>query len=112
MRTLGIAAVMVLLAACETAALPEGLSLARPSKNAVKGTVIETVPSGAVLTYPDGECLTPCRIDYGRAIEVTLGKAGYQALKLTIPVGAADTVIELEPVGRSTAVLEESLPEL
>ncbi|GGY43588.1 hypothetical protein [Parvularcula lutaonensis] len=112
MRSIGIAAVLVLLAACETTGLPEGLAIARPNRNAAPGTIIQTIPSGATLIYPDGECLTPCRVDYSREIEVILGKAGYKPLALTIPVGAADAEFELEPVGRSTAVQEESLPEL
>lgn len=98
------------LVSCETVP-PEGLSFARPRGQApVPGTIIQTVPSGATLAHPDGECLTPCRVDYGRVVTVTVGKTGYKALDVTIPLGAKDTVLELTPVGRSTPVETETLP--
>jgi hypothetical protein len=101
------------LAACETVNLPDGLSFARPRSEApVPGVIIDSAPSGAVLTYPDGECLTPCRVDYGSTVEVQLAKAGYRPVRLTVPLGAKDAVITLQPVGRSTPVTEESLPPL
>ncbi|MCQ8185309.1 hypothetical protein [Parvularcula maris] len=101
------------LAACQTVSLPEGLSFARPKDEApVPGVVIDSLPTGATLTYPHGECLTPCRIDYGMTVEVQIAKLGYRPVRLTVPLGAKDAVIELRPVGRSTAVEEESLPPL
>ena len=111
MRTRAIAT-LLLLAACETNALPEGVELARQNEYAVPGPIITTVPDHALLTHPAGTCRTPCRVDYGERVVVTLGKEGYRALNVTIPVGAADTNIELQPVGRSQAVEEASLPEL
>ena len=106
------AAALLLMGGC-TVPLPEGVSFARPfGTQPIAGTIVYTIPSGATLTYPDGECITPCRIDYGERIEVTLGKAGYRKMTLEIPVGAKDTTFELAPVGRSTAVEEVALPEL
>lgn len=107
-----VAAALLLLGGCAVS-LPEGITFARPfDREPVAGTIIYTVPTGATLIYPDGTCTTPCRIDYGERIEVTLGKAGYRKKTLEVPVGASDVTFELEPVGRSTPVEEEALPLL
>lgn len=111
MKSYVATAAFLVLGGC--ASVPEGLSFATPfGREAIAGTIIYTIPTGATLTYPDGTCTTPCRIDYGERIEVTLGKAGYRKKTLQIPVGARDATFELEPVGRSTPVAVESLPEL
>jgi hypothetical protein len=101
------------LASCGTVSLPEGLSFARPKDEApVPGVVVDSRPTGAILTYPHGECLTPCRIDYGMTVEVQIAKLGYRPVRLTVPLGAKDAVIDLKPLGRTAPVEEESLPPL
>lgn len=111
MKTRAIAASLLLIGCASP--VPEGLSFARPFGAApVPGTIIDSVPSGAVLIHPGGECTTPCRVDYGESVEVTLAREGYRPLRLIVPLGASDATFELEPVGRSTPVEEESLPLL
>ncbi len=103
----------IIVAACATPEpLPEDLEIARGSSKAPAGPIIDSVPSGALLTHPKGTCRTPCRVDYDGPVAVTLGKEGHQAMKVTIPLGAADATIELASVGRITAVEETSLPDL
>jgi hypothetical protein len=109
---------LVMLAGCKTVELPANLSFARPGRAAAQaadlreGTIIETEPTDATILHPGGECRTPCRVQYPGTIEVVIGKEGYRAVNLLIPEGAADAVIALEPVGRTIAVEEETLPLL
>ncbi|MEM7518658.1 MAG: hypothetical protein AAF368_17265 [Planctomycetota bacterium] len=111
MRNLIVASVLV-LASCETVDLPEGLSFARQTEYAPAGPIISTTPDNVILFHPKGECRTPCRVDTGERIEVTLAREGYRPITLIVPPGAQDISFELTPVGRSTAVEEISLPEL
>lgn len=102
----------LVLGGCETS-LPEGLSFLMPrGQQPIPGTIIDTVPTGATVTLEDGSCTTPCRIDYGQTVEVIVAKAGYQPLRVSVPLGAPNAVLELTPVGRSTPVEEETLPLL
>lgn len=111
MRTLIVASVLV-LAACETTTLPEGLSIATQSEDAPVGPIITTTPDGVSLFHPQGECKTPCRVDTAERVEVTLAREGYRPITLIVPPRAQDISFELKPVGRSTPVEEISLPEL
>ncbi|MEM1410453.1 MAG: hypothetical protein AAGG79_06890 [Pseudomonadota bacterium] len=104
---------IVALTACETDPPIENLSVARPRLAALEdGTVIFSIPDKAVLTHPNGACRTPCEVRYPEKVQVTLAKEGFAPMLVNIPVGARDTILELRPVGRSTAVEEVSLPEL
>ncbi|MGV6800427.1 MAG: PEGA domain-containing protein [bacterium] len=104
------AALPFALTACEA---PSGILA--PLEQAESGiTTINSDPQRANLTFSDGtHCLTPCNARIIEDVPLRISKAGYQSIETIVTFPApANMNFTLSPVGRSTGVEEEKLPDL
>ena len=65
-----------------------------------------TQPDDATVSFPDGTtCQTPCQVVLDAEQEVTIGKAGYAAVRERLPVTASgEMVFELDLLGATEPV--------
>ena len=74
---------------------------------------IETTPPGATVTLEGyGECETPCSIEIGQTRRVTVAKAGYKPVRLSVPPNSRDISILLELAAPTEEIDSTSLPDL
>ncbi|HBS32043.1 MAG TPA: hypothetical protein DEA40_09925 [Parvularcula sp.] len=100
MRAKAVAALALLVAACETT---KGAAITR----------VETDPPGALVQVEGfGECTAPCTIELDAPRKLTIAKAGYDAQRLTLSPGTKKLQVKLTLSAPTTGVEEETLPEL
>lgn len=74
---------------------------------------IETTPPGATVTLEGfGQCETPCSIEIGETRRVTVAKAGYKPVRLSVPPNSRDISILLELAAPTDEVDTTTLPDL
>ena len=76
--------------------------------------LVQTKPDGATVTFADGSaCETPCRVGVIESVDMTIGRTGYKAEKLTLDRATpSPLIIALEPVVTNTELEEVTLPDL
>jgi hypothetical protein len=100
MRIEAVAAIALMLAACETT---KGASI----------TLVETDPPGALVQVEGfGECTAPCTIELDAPRNLTIARAGYDAQRLTLSPGTKKLQVKLNLSAPTTDVEEVSMPEL
>lgn len=105
MTVLGLAAT---LAACESG------SSSAVAAAADRYLQIESVPTGAQVTFPDeSSCVTPCTVEITFDMVITVAKIGYLPRSYNAPAGASGALlVELEEAAPTTDVEESALPDL
>jgi len=89
-------------------------SPATPQKKTYPYLLVETIPSGATLSFPEGTtCETPCPVNVTYQMRMTIAKAGYKPIVYTLYDNSpGELLVELELVAPTTEVEEGALPEL
>lgn len=74
---------------------------------------IETTPPGATVNLEGfGECETPCAIQLEQTRRVTVAKAGYKPVRLSVPPDSRDISIILELAAPTDEIDSTTLPDL
>ncbi len=74
---------------------------------------VETTPPGATVTLEGfGECQTPCSIQLEQRRRVTVAKAGYKPVRLSVPPDSRDISILLELAAPTEEIDSTTLPDL
>ncbi|MEM9262323.1 MAG: PEGA domain-containing protein [Pseudomonadota bacterium] len=83
------------------------------SNSAASLTRIETVPDQALVQIDGfGECDAPCTIEHNGPRRVTIAKAGYEKVELTIAPGQRVVRVELDLAAPTGVVEADGLPPL
>lgn len=76
-------------------------------------TLVTTEPSGALVQIEGfGECVSPCTIEHDAPRNLTIAKAGYDAVRMTIKPGQKEARVTLMLAAPTTDVDETKLPDL
>jgi hypothetical protein len=101
MRFLAAVLVATLSAACTT------------NEGKPRLTLVTTEPAGALVQIEGfGECVSPCTIEHDAPRSLTIAKAGYDAVRLTITPGQKEARIVLQLAAPTIDVDETKLPDL
>jgi hypothetical protein len=76
--------------------------------------IVETVPSGALLSFPDGTtCETPCPVYISEPLTMRVAKAGFLSVTRDLAPGMTGrTTIILELAAPTMEIEESTLPDL
>ncbi len=103
----------VVLAIAAAAALSSCKTMSFGQAPKTTMVAITTAPAGALVTVEGfGECETPCTVEIDKPRKVTIAKAGYETMRLTLEPGKRKLDVTLTLSAPTTGVDAATLPDL